>query len=128
MKFKVYFDSVEGQKLLNYYQIKTYPFIGIIDPRTGEKVMQFNSSKIDPLIFCEKVTNFLCDYDSPLKEDESPSKYLPPNYIRNSTVKKESSNEIVQVDDDQDDVIVVNGNSKLTNGHNDEKVSDLFLD
>ena len=81
------------------------------------------SSKIDPLIFCEKVTNFLCDYDSPLKEDESPSKYLPPNYIRNSTVKKESSNEIVQVDDDQDDVIVVNGNSKLTNGHNDEKVS-----
>ncbi len=67
------------------------------------------------------------DYDTPLKEDESPSKYLPPNYIRNNTNKKESSSEIVQVDDEQDDVIVVNGSNKLSNGHNDDKVSKIFL-
>ena len=51
------------------YNIHTYPFIGIIDPQTGEKLTQF-PTKMDPCAFCEKVTSFLCDHEAPYGEGE----------------------------------------------------------
>ena len=69
-KIKVYFDSVDGQKLINIYNIVGYPFIGIIDPRTGEKLIQIQSNKFDSCSFCEKITSFLCDFETPNNEEE----------------------------------------------------------
>ena len=51
------------------YNVHAYPFIGIIDPQTGEKLTQF-PTKIDPCTFCEKVTTFLCDHETPFKETD----------------------------------------------------------
>lgn len=59
---KIYSDSLDGKKIVNYYRVKQFPFVAILDPRTGENVHQFNSAKqLDSLIFCEKVTQFLCE-------------------------------------------------------------------
>ena len=79
---------------INYYNISSYPFVAILDPRTGEKLMQFNSTKIDQLMFCEKVTTFLADYDMPIKDFE----------LQNG---KTSSNEVIKVDD-EDDIVELN--------------------
>lgn len=72
---QLYFDSIEGKKMINYYRITSYPFIAILDPRTGENVMQFNNTnKLDQFIFCEKVTNFLSENEMPVDDqinDES---------------------------------------------------------
>ncbi|CAF0951978.1 unnamed protein product [Brachionus calyciflorus] len=105
---QVYFDSIEGKKMLNYYRITGYPFLAIIDPRTGENVMQFhNTSKMDQFMFCEKVTNFLCDHDMPIKDfDENENK----------------NDEIVQIDDDDSkDCVITNEPVKTT-----IKASDLI--
>ncbi|RNA27208.1 UBX domain-containing [Brachionus plicatilis] len=68
---QLYFDSIDGKKMINYYRIDTYPFIAILDPRTGENVMQFNNTnKLDQFIFCEKVTNFLAEHDMPIGSDQ----------------------------------------------------------
>lgn len=73
-KIKIYSDSVEGKRLENLYRITRYPFVAILDPRTGENVHQFNSSKLDDqMMFCEKVTNFLCEHgDAPAADFQPP--------------------------------------------------------
>lgn len=70
-----------------------------MDPRTGEKVMQFNNtSKLDQFIFCEKVTNFLCDFDTPIKDF-------------NENTEDTNDNDVVQIVDDEDSNS--NKNSKI---------------
>jgi hypothetical protein len=91
---QIYFDSFEGQKLKNIYNIHTYPFIGIIDPRTGEKLIQLQSNKLDSCSFCEKVTSFLCDFEMPNVDDTD----VP-------------SNEVVKIDV-EDEVVVINDDDK----------------
>ena len=99
---KIYFDSAEGQKLINYYRITTYPFIGVIDPRTGENLLLLNPLKLDQMIFCEKITSFLCDHDAP-----SPEIVQDDDDDENS----KKSVDVIRVDeDDEDDAIVVIGN------------------
>jgi len=58
---------VEGNKLVNIYNIHSYPFIAILDPRTGEKLVQYQSTKLDPCSFCERLTNFLCENEPDFK-------------------------------------------------------------
>ena len=85
---QIYFDTVEGKKLIHYYNIATYPFIAIIDPRTGEKLTQFNNaSKMDQCMFCEKVTNFLGENE------------LEAEHFESATTSS-STNEVVTIDDE----------------------------
>lgn len=51
---------------MNFYRV-SFPYVAIIDPRTGELVRQWN--KIDTLTFCDKLTQFLTDHPSPLEKD-----------------------------------------------------------
>ena len=99
---------MDGKKLIHYYNIQNYPFIAILDPRTGEKVLQFNNTaKMDQCMFCEKVTNFLCENE------------LNVEHFVDEAAKEEK--EIVQIDDDSSgsskDVVCLNGkaDSKQTN-------------
>ncbi|VDO94479.1 unnamed protein product [Soboliphyme baturini] len=58
----VYHDSAEGKRVSSYYKVHEFPFIGIIDPRTGELM---EALKIDdPLCFCDRVTSFLDKHPS----------------------------------------------------------------
>lgn len=34
---KVYHDSEEGQRYIQFYKLNKFPYISILDPRTGEK-------------------------------------------------------------------------------------------
>ena len=89
--------------------------MAILDPRTGEKLMQFNSSKIDQLTFCEKVTTFLADYDMPIKDFELEA------HKNGTHANIMTSNEIIKVDD-EDDVVELPGSGK-TNKTNGQLVS-----
>ena len=112
--FKTFHDSIDGRKLINYYRIDAYPYVAILDPRTGEKLMQFNRAKIDQFMFCEKVTGFLADYDSPIKDFVSES-------------DSNSKTDIIKVDD-EDDVVVVNNVNKngLVNGNHNVSLNKNF--
>ena len=43
--------------------------MAVIDPRTGEKVIQW-TSKLDSSLFCELITNFLSDHELPAIQSE----------------------------------------------------------
>jgi hypothetical protein len=122
---QIYCDSLDGKKLINYYNIASYPFVAIIDPRTGEKLMQFNSNKLDQLMFCEKITTFLGDYEMPMNESEFEQYNISNNSTTQNSKKTNGTNQIIKVDD-EDDVVELNGfnnnNSKLNPLHSKTKV------
>ena len=68
---KINYNSSDGKKLINCYNITKYPFVAILDPRTGDKLMSFTGIRIDLITFCARVTNFLADFNMPIKDFEA---------------------------------------------------------
>ncbi|XP_013383412.1 UBX domain-containing protein 7 [Lingula anatina] len=61
--WQVYHDSEEGQKFIRFYPVDKWPYIAILDPQTGEKMVVW--SKVDHVSFCDIVTDFLTHHPSP---------------------------------------------------------------
>lgn len=49
--FQVYHDSEEGRQYMQFYNIKDWPYVAVIDPVTGENMVVWN--KLDCNTFCE---------------------------------------------------------------------------
>ena len=97
---KVYYDSVEGSKLVHIYGINSYPFIAILDPRTGEKLIQYQSNKFDACSFCEKITNFLCENEPDFKQNTESDDII----------------EILETKNEKE-VVVIDEKTETNNGH-----------
>ncbi|CDW55642.1 UBX and Thioredoxin 7 domain containing protein [Trichuris trichiura] len=61
--YQVFKTSPAGHRLCGYYNVDTFPFVGIVDPRTGQFMIQLNTT--DAVICCEKIATFLEDHPSP---------------------------------------------------------------
>lgn len=62
--WQIYHDSYEGSKYMQFYNVMQFPYIAILDPRTGEKMRSW-SNTIDAVSFCEVITEFLMEHPSP---------------------------------------------------------------
>lgn len=56
-------NTVEGSKYIQFYKVKRFPHVSIIDPRTGE-LMKFWPTTIDHNSFCDSVIEFLTEHPS----------------------------------------------------------------
>ncbi|KAL3201429.1 hypothetical protein MRX96_012476 [Rhipicephalus microplus] len=88
--WQVYQDSEEGQRYVLFYKVVDYPYVAILDPRTGEKVLSWN--QVDAVKFCDAVTEFLAEHPTP-----DGSAVNPPTKKVKPTAKKES---IVEEDEE----------------------------
>lgn len=70
--WQVYHDSEEGQRYILFYKVVEYPYIAILDPRTGEKILSW--SQVDAVRFCDAVTEFLASHPTPDGTALSPPK------------------------------------------------------
>lgn len=70
--WQVYHDSEEGKKFCQFYKVNQWPFVAVVDPRTGENMSTWN--RLDATVFCELVTDFLMEhpYNDP-SEEPSPA-------------------------------------------------------
>ena len=41
----------DGKRYIDFYNVMTFPYLSIIDPRTGECMRTFNNITVDSLIF-----------------------------------------------------------------------------
>ncbi|KAL4608374.1 UBX domain-containing protein 7 [Arapaima gigas] len=57
---QVYHDSEEGQRYIQFYKLNKFPYISILDPRTGQKMVEWN--QLDVSSFLEQVTGFLTEH------------------------------------------------------------------
>ncbi|OCT81114.1 UBX domain-containing protein 7 isoform X1 [Xenopus laevis] len=58
--WQVYHDSEEGQRYIQFYKLPEFPYVSILDPRTGQKLVEWH--KLDPNSFVEQVTGFLGEH------------------------------------------------------------------
>lgn len=55
--WQVYHDSEEGQRYSQFYKVDQWPYVAVLDPQTGEKMIAWN--KIEPFTFCDLLAEFL---------------------------------------------------------------------
>ncbi|CAB1326048.1 unnamed protein product [Coregonus sp. 'balchen'] len=73
--WQVYHDSEEGQRYIQFYKLNKFPYISILDPRTGQKMVEWN--QLDVASFLEQVTGFLTEHgqlDAPASSHPPPAK------------------------------------------------------
>ncbi|XP_072263754.1 UBX domain-containing protein 7 [Pyxicephalus adspersus] len=58
--WQVYHDSEEGQRYIQFYKLSEFPYVSILDPRTGQKMVEWH--KLDVSSFLEQVTGFLGEH------------------------------------------------------------------
>ncbi|KAI7833563.1 hypothetical protein BX661DRAFT_178625 [Kickxella alabastrina] len=68
--FQTSLETPEGARLTNMYAAHSFPFIGVIDPKTGEMKRTFTrfENVTDTL---EDISNFVMDYPLPLRQEPS---------------------------------------------------------
>ncbi|KAG8445517.1 hypothetical protein GDO86_010327 [Hymenochirus boettgeri] len=70
--WQVYHDSEEGQRYIQFYKLSDFPYVSILDPRTGQKLVEWH--KLDPTSFIEQVTGFLGEHGQLDGRSSSPPK------------------------------------------------------
>ncbi|XP_003727826.1 UBX domain-containing protein 7-like [Strongylocentrotus purpuratus] len=96
--WQVYHDSDEGQRYMQFYKVTEFPYVSILDPRTGEQMATWH--RIDNEAFCDVVMQFLCDHKMDIPDivplsppADSPSSSGPP-------AKKARTSSIIDASED----------------------------
>ncbi|OTF73706.1 UBX domain-containing protein 7-like protein [Euroglyphus maynei] len=87
--WQTYHDTQQGQNFVSFYQVHQFPYISIIDPRTGEKIIFWN--EIDTVTFCEKVTQFLNEHPSPAGKSQT--------VAENPSISYENFQKVITIND-----------------------------
>ncbi|KAG8135895.1 hypothetical protein E2320_008879 [Naja naja] len=58
--WQVYHDSEEGQRYIQFYKLEDFPYVSILDPRTGQKLVEWH--QLDVTSFLDQVTGFLGEH------------------------------------------------------------------
>lgn len=80
MFWQQYKESDEAERYMTFYQIDKWPYVSVIDPRTGENMVTWN--KINASAFPELMTDFLTHHPSL----ESPAKEPPRKKARTGSI------------------------------------------
>ncbi|KAI1286016.1 UBX domain-containing protein 7 [Halotydeus destructor] len=62
--WQVYKDSAEGMRYMQFYPFTRFPYVAVLDPRTGELLVSWHTI-VDSVTFCDFVTEFLSGHPSP---------------------------------------------------------------
>ncbi|GFT07242.1 UBX domain-containing protein 7 [Nephila pilipes] len=61
--WQVYNDSIDGEKYMQFYKPIEFPYIAVLDPRTGEKLAVWHN--VESNTMCELIDGFLKEHGSP---------------------------------------------------------------
>jgi len=109
-----YKESDEAERYMTFYTIKEWPYVSIIDPRTGENMVTW--SHIEASAFPELMTEFLSLHptlESPIKE--------PPR-------KKVKSDQMLEMDEEAQMAAAIKASLADTLANNEESSGDSDLE
>ncbi|KAK7075280.1 UBX domain-containing protein 7 [Halocaridina rubra] len=89
--WQVYHDSEEGQRYMMFYQVSDWPYVAVLDPRTGERLVTWQ--KVDAVSFIDLVTEFLSSHAG-LDETSSPQKKKTCTTSNNSILEADEESQI----------------------------------
>ncbi|OXU24844.1 hypothetical protein TSAR_015113 [Trichomalopsis sarcophagae] len=70
--WQVLSNSVDGKRYIDFYKVDSYPYLAIIDPRTGECMRSYNHITVDSLV--SGLNDMLSTHASPENVDSTPIK------------------------------------------------------
>ncbi|KAJ8667175.1 hypothetical protein QAD02_008837 [Eretmocerus hayati] len=73
--WQVLSNSVDGKRYIDFYNVDAYPYLAIIDPRTGECMRSMNHITVDTLV--SDLNDMLSTHASPDNAESSPCKSKP---------------------------------------------------
>jgi hypothetical protein len=71
--FQLYMDSEEGQRYMTFYKVNQWPYVAVLDPRTGELMVEWNYSETSA--YESLITEFLAttSWGDEEKKSDAPS-------------------------------------------------------
>ncbi|UYV62454.1 UBXN7 [Cordylochernes scorpioides] len=72
--WQTYCDSEEGRRYDRFYKVTRFPYIAVIDPRTGENLVTWNN--VDAVSLCDLMSEFLTQHPSPDGSFTQPKKKI----------------------------------------------------
>lgn len=64
--FQTSVDCIEGNKIRSFYKVEDFPYVAIIDPRTGEEQKSYRGPfQLTVEEFCKEIYTFLHDNFTP---------------------------------------------------------------
>jgi len=96
-----YKESEEAQRYVTFYPVTEWPYVAILDPRTGELMVTWQ--KLDAATFCDLVTEFLSlhpNLEPGSKEDSSEIKDEKKTESVAKRKKSTDTNSILDADED----------------------------
>ncbi|GFY48282.1 UBX domain-containing protein 7 [Trichonephila inaurata madagascariensis] len=61
--WQVYNDSIDGEKYMQFYKPVEFPYIAVLDPRTGEKLIEWHDVNSNNM--CDLIQSFLKEHRTP---------------------------------------------------------------
>lgn len=80
--------TTDGAKFKTFYKVTNEPYIGMIDPRTGEEVEKFAATDADPVKFLSTLKAFMMENKSPHGKDVT---FVESTFTRPSTSQASTS-------------------------------------
>lgn len=115
--WQVYHTSREGQRYMQFYGVNSFPYVAILDPRTGE-CLQTWTSRADSNLLCEWLTDFLQDHSRPNPSQQPQQQHQP---IASSSSSLATSNSIQELSDEPQEHPNIRNNQE---SHQDMLVDD----
>ncbi|KAM6357759.1 UBX domain-containing protein 7 isoform 3-T6 [Alca torda] len=90
--WQVYHDSEEGQRYIQFYKLADFPYVSILDPRTGQKLVEWH--QLDVTSFLDQVTGFLSEHGQLDGHSTSPPQKCSRSAKQESRSDEESESEL----------------------------------
>jgi len=97
-----YKESEEAQRYVTFYPVSEWPYVAILDPRTGELMVTWQ--KLDAATFCDLVTEFLSLHPNLEPSNKEDSTEIKNGKKQESVAKRKKSTDTHSIlDADEDD-------------------------
>ncbi|XP_043348668.1 UBX domain-containing protein 7 isoform X9 [Dermochelys coriacea] len=90
--WQVYHDSEEGQRYIQFYKLADFPYVSILDPRTGQKLVEWH--QLDVTSFLDQVTGFLGEHGQLDGHSTNPPQKCSRSVKQDSRSDEESESEL----------------------------------
>lgn len=127
--WQVYHTTRDGQRYMQFYGVNSFPYVAILDPRTGECLRTWTSAA-DSNLLCEWLTDFLQDHQrpnpSPQTQQQQQPQQPPQQPIASSSSSIATSGSIQELNEDPLDHASVrnnhDGNSEMLVDENTDQI------
>lgn len=107
--YQTFVDCIEGNKIKSFYNVGAFPYVAILDPRTGEEKVSYRGTfQFNVEEFCKELHRFLHNNFTPdyIDSGKTPTKFQMPEPETSSSSKIDTTNIISLTEEEQLEIAI----------------------